>query len=109
MAQQQNRGQQTQGRSPQEAQGPRPKILRIGVILGGKIVEERLIRTRETVTIGQSAKNTFAIPAPELPRSWQLFKLVGTKYVLNVNESMDGRLSDGGNVLALAQMKAGGQ
>ncbi len=100
---------QQKAQAQQTANGPREKILRIGVILGGKIVEERLIRTRETVTIGQSAKNTFAIPAPELPRTWQLFKLVGTKYVLNVNESMDGRLSDGGNVMALAQLKAGGQ
>ena len=28
------------------AHGPRPRILRIGVLLGGKIVEERLIRDR---------------------------------------------------------------
>ena len=45
-------------------QAPRPKILRIGVILGDKIVEERLVRERGPVSIGQSAKNTFAVPAP---------------------------------------------
>lgn len=100
----------SQGRTGQQGSpsGTREKILRIGVILGGKIVEERLIRVRETVTIGQSAKNTFSIPAPELPRTWPLFKLVGHQYQLNVNDSMDGRLSDGGNVLALAQLKASG-
>jgi hypothetical protein len=88
--------------------GPRAKILRIGVILGGKIVEERLIRNRENVTIGQSAKNTFAIPAPELPRSWTVFALVGGRYFLHLAEGMDGRLSDGGQVQTLAQLKQGG-
>ena len=38
-------------------------------LLGDKIVEERLVRGRDPVTIGQSAKNTFAIPTPELPKS----------------------------------------
>ena len=94
---------------PLQSQGPRPKILRIGVILGGKIVEERLIRNRESVTIGQSARNTFAIPAPELPKSWTLFQLVGGRYMLNVAEGMDGRLSDGAQVLALAALKSSGQ
>src|SRR5262245_13981248 len=84
---------------------PRAKILRIGVILGGKIVEERLIRSRENVTIGQSAKNSFAIPAPELPRSWTLFQLMSGNYYLNLAEGMDGRLSDGTQVQTLAQLK----
>lgn len=90
-------------------QGPREKILRIGIILGGKIVEERLIRKRQNVTIGQSAKNTFAIPAPELPRSFSLFVLQGGKYYLHVSDAMDGRLSDGGQVQTLAQVKQSGK
>ena len=49
------------------AGGSRPRILRIGIILGGNIVEERLIRTRETITIGQSSKNTFSVPIEGLP------------------------------------------
>ena len=30
----------------------KPKILRIGIIQGGRIVEERLVRKRENITIG---------------------------------------------------------
>ena len=30
-----------------------PKILRIGIFQGGKPIEERLVRKRESVTIGQ--------------------------------------------------------
>jgi outer membrane biosynthesis protein TonB len=101
---------------PQQAQPPpradataRAKILRIGVILGDKIVEERLIRDRGPVSIGQSAKNTFAVPTPELPRSWPLFQLSGGRYVLHVSDTMDGRISDGGQVLTLAQLKGAGR
>lgn len=106
MAQQPQQARPATQNSASTTPPPRPKILRIGVILGGKIVEERLIRNRENVTIGQSAKNTFAIPAAELPKTWPLFQIVGGKYALNVAESMDGRLSDGGQVFALAQAKS---
>jgi len=96
---------------PHPPPGPRPKILRIGVILGDKIVDERLVRDRGPVTIGQSAKNTFAVPAPELPRSWTLFHLDPrtNRYVLTVADSMDGRISDGGQVMTVAQLKSSGK
>ena len=49
------------------------KILRIGIIQNGKIVEERLVRKRENVTIGQSTKNTFVVPASNaLPRTFSI-------------------------------------
>jgi hypothetical protein len=60
------------GRKSQNG-GPRQRILRIGVLLGGKIVEERLIRERTSVTIGQSMKNTFSIPIEGLPLERTLF------------------------------------
>lgn len=89
--------------------GGRPRILRIGVVLGGRIVEEQLIRDRRRpVTIGQSAKNTVSIPAPELPRSWTLFQEIGGRYVLNATEAMDGRVAEGTNVQTLAQLKSSG-
>jgi hypothetical protein len=33
-----------------------PRVLRIGVIRGARIVEERVLRTRETITVGASEK-----------------------------------------------------
>src|SRR5262249_227461 len=73
-----------------------PKILRIGIIQGGKIVEERLVRQRESVTVGQSAKNTFVVPASNaLPRSFTLFDLTHDGYVLNFSSGIDGRVSLG--------------
>jgi hypothetical protein len=91
--------------NPQSASGPRRRILRIGILLGGKIIEERLIREHTSVTIGQSAKNTFAVAIEQLPREWTLFSLHGEQYSLHFMGGMDGRLSDGGQVLTLDALK----
>ncbi|MBS1120944.1 MAG: hypothetical protein H6Q90_3172 [Deltaproteobacteria bacterium] len=104
---------QTQARRPANpgngAQPPRPRILRIGVLLGGKIVEERLIRERTAVSIGQSMKNTFSIPIEALPLEFTLFALDEGKYSLRFFDKMDGRLSDaGGQVNTLDALKARG-
>ncbi|HVV84977.1 MAG TPA: AgmX/PglI C-terminal domain-containing protein [Kofleriaceae bacterium] len=88
--------------------GGRTRALRIGVLLGGKIVEERLIRERADVTIGQSAKATFSIPLEELPRQWAVFELKNDRYVLNFTAKMDGRVSDGDRVLTLEQARSSG-
>lgn len=98
-------------RSPQAAQpqqGPRPRILRIGILLGGKIVEERLIRERTSVTIGQSMKNTFSIPIEGLPLELTLFSLEDGKYHLRFLNKMDGRLSSGDQVNTLEALKGRG-
>ena len=89
--------------------GPRPRILRIGVLLGGKIVEERLIRERTPVTIGQSMRNTFSIPIEGLPLEFTLFALDEGRYSLRFLPRMDGRLSDsGGQVNTLEALRARG-
>ena len=89
--------------------GPRARILRIGVLLGGKIVEERLIRERVTVSIGQSMKNTFSIPIEGLPLEFTLFALDEGRYSLRFLAKMDGRLSDsGGQVNTLEALKSHG-
>jgi len=78
---------------PQITATTTPKVLRIGLIQGGKITEERIIRNRETVTVGQSEKNTFIIPHPKLPAKYSLFEMKGGKYYLNVRDFMDGKIS----------------
>jgi hypothetical protein len=94
---------------PQQNGGPRARILRIGILLGGKIVEERLIRERTSVSVGQSMKNTFSIPVEGLPLEHTLFVLENDRYFLRFLPRMDGRLSDGGNVTTLEQLKQGAQ
>ena len=93
---------------PQPQNGPRQRILRIGVLLGGKIVEERLIRERTSVSIGQSMKNTFSIPVEGLPLELTLFSLEEGKYYLRFLNKMDGRLSSGDQVNTLEALKGRG-
>ncbi len=84
-----------------------PKVLRIGVIQGGKIIEERIIRRRETITIGPSEKNTFVIPAQDLPSSrFDIFETKGEHYTLNFSAAMNGRISTDGQVVELADLRS---
>ena len=95
-------------------QAPRQRILRIGILLGGAnggtptLVEERLIRDRAPVSIGQSMKNTFSVPVEGMPLEFTLFAMEEGKYYLRFLQKMDGRLSDGGQVNTLDALKGRG-
>ncbi len=84
------------------------KILRVGIIQSGRIVEERLIRKREDVSVGQASKNTFILPAPQLPKSFTLFEAKAGKYQLVFDDSMEGRVSIGDQVLDLRSLAKSG-
>jgi TonB family protein len=85
-----------------------PKVLRIGVIQGGKIVEERVIRKRETVTAGSSEKNHFVVHGEGVPARFELFQLAGNDYILNFTDKMSGRVGLPGGVQDLDQMRQSG-
>ena len=88
---------------------PKLKILRIGIIQGGRIVEERLVRKRESITIGQSAKNTFVVLSDALPRNWLLFEASGSQYVAHFSDGMDARIAVGNEIISLSQLKQTGK
>src|SRR5215813_7049270 len=69
------------------------KILRVGVIRDGKIIEERHIRQPSAVTIGQDGTNTFVIPASELPASFPVFEHRNGVYSLVFTDRMNGRVA----------------
>ncbi len=85
-----------------------PKILRIGVIQNGKIVEERLIRKRESVAVGTSEKNHFIVHESVLPARFELFQLVGSDYILNFTDAMEGRVALPGGVQDLKKLRSSG-
>ncbi|MEW5853878.1 MAG: AgmX/PglI C-terminal domain-containing protein [Myxococcota bacterium] len=82
------------------------KILRIGVIHGGKIVEERLLKKREVVSVGSDPKNTFVLPGADIPKSVKLFDCKGAIYTLCFTDKMDGRLSVNESVIDFAGLKS---
>jgi TonB family protein len=85
-----------------------PKVLRIGLIQSGKIIEERVIRKRETVSVGSSEKNHFVIHTDGMPGRFELFQLVGNDYILNFTDIMTGRVGLPGGVQDLSQMRQSG-
>src|SRR5262247_3916564 len=89
--------------------GAKLKILRIGIIQGGRIVEERLVRKREDITIGQSAKNMFVVLSDALPRNWLLFQVSGHQYVAHFSDGMDARIAVGNEIISLSQLKQSGK
>lgn len=85
-----------------------PKVLRIGLIQGGKIIEERIVRRRETVSVGTSERNHFILQAEGLPSRFDLFQLVGNDYILNFTDRMRGRVALPGGVQDLDQLRESG-
>lgn len=71
----------------------RRKILRVGIIQNGRVIEERLIREREPVLIGTSLKNTLVVASETFPSSDEVFGLRNDNYVLRFKEGMKGRVS----------------
>ncbi|MCC6556862.1 MAG: AgmX/PglI C-terminal domain-containing protein [Polyangiaceae bacterium] len=82
-----------------------PKVLRIGLVQGGKVIEERVIKQRTHVTIGPSEKSMFVIPSKAIPPSFRLFELVGGEYQLNFLDGMTGRIALKSGVSELAALK----
>ena len=87
----------------------KPRILRIGIVQGGRIVEERLIRKRDNISIGWSSKATFAVPSETLPKQWLLFEANPRGYIAHFADAMDARIAVGNEVVSLAQLKSAGR
>ncbi len=94
---------------PAASTGPAaPKVLRIGVVVEGKIVQERLIRAGEAVSVGEGARNTFVLAGTRLGEGQTVFALKGGQYVLTVPEWVEGRLAIGPNAQDLRDLRANG-
>jgi hypothetical protein len=70
-----------------------PKVLRIGLVQGGRVIEERIIKQRTTVTVGSNERSMFVIPSQAVPPTFKLFELIGNDYYLNFLDSMTGRVA----------------
>ncbi|MEM1024079.1 MAG: AgmX/PglI C-terminal domain-containing protein [Myxococcota bacterium] len=87
-----------------------PKVLRIGIVQRGKIIDEREMKKRETVSIGSGAKATFQVSADGMPKVFDLFDYDGKQYWLRYSDSMNGRVqSDAGQVQTFENFKESGQ
>jgi hypothetical protein len=69
-----------------------PKILRVGLIQSGKIVQDRLLPKSGDVTIGTDDRNTFVLQSSRLPPSFAIIEHRNGQYHLVFTEQMQGRV-----------------
>lgn len=84
-----------------------PKALRVGVLHGTRMLDERVLRERGAVTVGTTERNTFTVNDPALPPSFELFTVTDGRYALNVTDAMEGRVALPEGVRSLAELRAG--
>jgi hypothetical protein len=86
------------------SQATGPKVLRIGLVASGRILEERIVKQRTSVTVGPSEKSTFVVQA-NLPPQFKLFELIGSDYYLNFLDGMTGRIALATGITDLVALK----
>lgn len=84
---------------PQAAQ----KLLRVALIQSSKITEDRTLKKRGPVSVGQNATNTFVVPVSNLPPSFTLFELANDQYALCFTAQMEGKVTVNGQELTLQE------
>lgn len=87
---------------------PSVKHLRVALIQGAKITEDRTLKRRVSVSVGQNATNTIVVPVSNLPASFTLFELVNNQYSLLFTASMEGKVSINGTDMTLQQAREQG-
>lgn len=90
---------------PPMTQPAAPKILRVGVLQGRQILEDKLYRTPTTISIGESPKATIMVIGEQenqYPQKYNLFQHDGRGYSLSFKTGMKGkvRVKDGEQSLA---------
>ncbi len=87
---------------------PQHKVLRVGIIQGGRILEEHLVQ-RDHVSIGTDGKNTIVLPETELlPARFILLENKGGQYQLVFDEWMKGRVNLGSSDVDFATLRKQG-
>jgi hypothetical protein len=85
-----------------------PRIPRIAVVRGGRIVDEHLIRDASRITIGTAESALIVVPgASSLPASFELLERVGDRYWLRVTDEMVGRVTVANGVRSIADLREG--
>ncbi len=80
-----------------------PKVLRIGIVQGGRLVEERIVKHRTSVTVGDGETAMFSVPGE--PGRFELFERAGDDYWLNLRDEMHGRIALDGAIYDLQDVR----
>lgn len=77
------------------------KVLRVGVVYNGKILDEQIFRKPETVFVGESERSHFVVPSSSLPNKFPVFYFKSGRYELVVMENMTGKVFLKGKVIEI--------
>ncbi|HNW81375.1 MAG TPA: AgmX/PglI C-terminal domain-containing protein [bacterium] len=80
------------------------KVLRVGVIHNGKILDEQIFRKPETVFVGDSEKSHFVVPSSSFPSRFPIFYFKSGRYELVVMENMTGKVFLKGKVIEIEEV-----
>src|SRR5687768_9566701 len=90
---------------PVRASGP--EVLRIGVLVSGRILEERVLpRTR--VLVGSDERNDVVVRTSGIPSRLALFEPDGEGWIMHLVDGMRGRLAGGARAVDLEALRAQG-
>ncbi len=84
------------------------KVLRVGVVYNGKILDEQIFRKPETVYFGDTSKSHFVIPSSNLPSKFPVFYYKSGAYELVILEGMSGKIFLKGSVVDVEEAIAKG-
>lgn len=82
-----------------------PKVLRIGMLRGGKLVDDRYFLKHEDVTVGESSRNMF-VTESSVQVTHRLFVHKGARYQLVFNDDMTGYVSVDGKDVEFNALKS---
>jgi TonB family protein len=86
------------------AQENNSKVLRVGVIYNGKILDEQIFRKPETVFVGDSEKSHFVVPSSSLPSKFPIVYFKSGRYELVIMENMTGKVFLKGKVIVIEEV-----
>jgi len=80
------------------------KVLRVGVIYNGRILDEQIFRKPETIYIGDTPKSHFVIPTSSLPSRFPIFYFKSGRYELVILPNMTGKIFLKGKVVDIEEV-----
>lgn len=82
------------------------KVLRVGLVHKGKVIDERILGEGDHVTIGPNERATFVVQSSTLPPSFRLFEHTREGYALQVTPHMAGRVAQKAGVCDLTVLRS---
>ncbi len=83
------------------------RVPRMAVVIDGRIVDERLFRDADVITVGTAEDAVFTVASSALPESFVLLERPGggARHYLRFTERMSGRIAMGNERLDLAELR----